>query len=98
MKLLVTGGLGFIGSNFIKYWFKKHSKDTIINLDKVTYAADQQNLIGIEKYDYAFVKGDISNPKTLLALSKNVDAIINFADQQHKLLYQDLLLCLCCVS
>ena len=56
MKLLVTGGLGFIGSNFIKYWFKKHGRDTIINLDKVTYAADQRNLIGIEKYDYVFVK------------------------------------------
>ena len=79
MKLLVTGGLGFIGSNFIKYWFKKYSRDTIINLDKVTYAADQRNLIGIEKYDYTFVKGDISNPKTVLVLSKNVDAIINFA-------------------
>ena len=83
MKLLVTGGLGFIGSNFIKYWFKKYSKDTIINLDKVTYAADQQNLIGIEKYDYTFVKGDISNPKTVLVLSKNVDAIINFAAESH---------------
>ncbi len=83
MKLLVTGGLGFIGSNFIKYWFKKHSKDTIINIDKVTYAADQRNLIGIEKYDYVFVKGDISNPKTVLALSKNVDAIINFAAESH---------------
>ncbi len=83
MKLLVTGGLGFIGSNFIKYWFKKYSRDTIINLDKVTYAADQQNLIGTEKYDYTFVKGDISNPKTVLALSKNVDAIINFAAESH---------------
>ena len=44
MKLLVTGGLGFIGSNFIKYWFRNHPKDTIINLDKVTYAADTHNL------------------------------------------------------
>ena len=83
MKLLVTGGLGFIGSNFINYWFKKHSRDTIINLDKVTYAADQRNLIGIEKYNYTFVKGDISNPKTVFTLSKNVDAIINFAAESH---------------
>jgi dTDP-glucose 4,6-dehydratase len=83
MKLLVTGGLGFIGSNFIRYWFNKHSRDTIINLDKVTYAADQRNLIGIEKYNYTFVKGDISNPKTVFTLSKNVDAIINFAAESH---------------
>ena len=83
MKLLVTGGLGFIGSNFINYWFKKHSKDTIINLDKVTYAADQRNLTGIEKYNYTFVKGDISNPETVLTFSKNVDTIVNFAAESH---------------
>ena len=75
--------MGFIGSNFIRYWFNKHSRDTIINLDKVTYAADQRNLIGIEKYNYTFVKGDISNPKTVFTLSKNVDAIINFAAESH---------------
>ena len=83
MRLLVTGGLGFIGSNFIKYWFKKHSRDTIINLDKVTYAADKRNLVGIEKYNYTFIKGDISNPKTALTYSKDVDAIINFAAESH---------------
>ncbi len=83
MRLLVTGGLGFIGSNFIKYWFKKHSRDTIINLDKVTYAADKRNLVEIEKYNYTFIKGDISNPKTALTYSKDVDAIINFAAESH---------------
>ena len=83
MRLLVTGGLGFIGSNFIRYWFKKHPKDVIINLDKVTYAADQHNLVGIEKYNYHFVKGDIADPETVWKLSKNVDAIINFAAESH---------------
>ena len=83
MKLLVTGGLGFIGSNFIKYWFEKHPKDAIINLDKVTYAADQHNVLGLEKYDYDFVKGDIADSETVFKLSKNVDAIINFAAESH---------------
>ena len=83
MKLLVTGGLGFIGSNFIRYWFGKHPKDAIINLDKVTYAADQHNVLGLEKYNYNFVKGDIANSETVFRLSKNVDAIINFAAESH---------------
>ena len=83
MRLLVTGGLGFIGSNFIRYWFNHHTRDTVINLDKVTYAADQHNLVGIEKYDYNFVKGDIADPETVFKLSKNVDVIINFAAESH---------------
>ncbi len=84
MKLLVTGGLGFIGSNFIRYWFKRHSKDTIINIDKVTYAADFHNLEGIEnRYDYEFVRGDIANKEIVLKVAKNVDAIINFAAETH---------------
>ncbi len=47
MNLLVTGGLGFIGSNFIQYWSEKHRRDTIVNLDKVTYAANFRNLDGL---------------------------------------------------
>ncbi len=48
MKILVTGGAGFIGSNFIKYWLKKHPKDMITNLDKLTYAGNLNNLKDIE--------------------------------------------------
>ena len=84
MKLLVTGGLGFIGSNFIRYWLRKHEKDTIVNIDKVTYAADFHNLEGIEKkYNYYFVKGDIANKDTIHKLAKNIDLIINFAAETH---------------
>ncbi len=84
MRLLVTGGLGFIGSNFIRYWFKKHGNDTIINLDKVTYAADPHNLDGVEdRYDYVFVKGDITNKETVFKVAKGTDAIINFAAETH---------------
>lgn len=84
MKLLVTGGLGFIGSNFIRYWFKKHSKDTIINIDKLTYAANPRNVEGIEdKYAYEFVKGDIADKETVLKVAKSIDTIINFAAETH---------------
>jgi len=48
MKLLVTGGCGFIGSNFIRYWFANHPQDSIINLDKLTYAGNLENLKAIE--------------------------------------------------
>ena len=49
MKLLVTGGAGFIGSNFVLYWLKKYPQDSIINLDKLTYAGNLENLKNVEK-------------------------------------------------
>ena len=64
MKILVTGGAGFIGSNFICYWNKKYPKDEIINLDKLTYAGDLENLQEVEySSEYSFIKGDICNKK-----------------------------------
>ena len=60
MKLLVTGGAGFIGSNFIHYWLDKNPGDSIINLDALTYAGNLENLRDVEKNkNYKFVKGDI---------------------------------------
>ena len=49
MKLLVTGGAGFIGSNFIHYWMKNHTEDQIVNLDVLTYAGNLENVRGVEK-------------------------------------------------
>lgn len=84
MKILVTGGAGFIGSNFIRFYLKKHSHDTIINLDKLTYAGNLKNLTGISKNPrYRFVKGDIANTPLVSALMKKVDAIIHFAAETH---------------
>lgn len=84
MKVLVTGGAGFIGSNFIRFYLKKHNHDTIINLDKLTYAGNLKNLTDISKNPrYRFVKGDIADAPLVSALMKKVDAIIHFAAETH---------------
>lgn len=84
MKLLVTGGCGFIGSNFIHYILKKYSDYEIINLDKLTYAGNKENLKNIENNPrYKFVLGDICNKALVDAIVKEVDAIVHFAAESH---------------
>ncbi len=84
MRLLVTGGAGFIGSNFIRHIIKKYSQYEVINLDKLTYAGNLDNLKDIENNShYTFVKGDICDRKIVDKLSKDVEAIVNFAAQSH---------------
>ena len=84
MKLLVTGGAGFIGSNFILYWLKQYPKDKIVNLDKLTYAGNLENLRSVEKNpNYEFVHGDICNSQLVNSLTKNIDIIIHFAAESH---------------
>ena len=84
MKLLVTGGAGFIGSNFIKMMLAKHSECSIINLDLLTYAGCLENLEDIsEDSRYSFVKGDINDSDVVTELVKKVDAVINFAAESH---------------
>lgn len=84
MKLLVTGGAGFMGSNFIHYILKKYSDYEIINLDKLTYAGNLKNLTDIENDPrYKFVKGDIADPKIINELIPQVDAVINYAAETH---------------
>ena len=67
MRILVTGGCGFIGSNFIKHMVKKYSDYEITNYDKLTYAGSRKNLSDVEGYynNYHFVKGDICDYKKL---------------------------------
>ncbi len=82
--LLVTGGSGFIGSNFILYWMTRYPGDKIINLDKLTYAGNPENLSRIEDNpDYRFVKGDICDGKLVSSVIEGVDIVVHFAAESH---------------
>ncbi len=84
MKLLVTGGAGFIGSNFIHYILKKYSDYQITNLDALTYCGNLENLKEVENnVNYKFVKGDICDVELVDNLIKNCDAIVHFAAESH---------------
>lgn len=84
MRLLVTGGCGFIGSNFIRHVLTEHPSDTVINLDKLTYAGNPANLADVERDPrYAFVKGDICDGALVRDVAAGVDAIVNFAAATH---------------
>ena len=84
MKLLVTGGAGFIGSNFIRYWLKNHSEDSIVNLDALTYAGNLENLSAVEKNPHhSFIKGDITDPEKVDQAMNEVDWVVHFAAESH---------------
>jgi len=84
MKILVTGGAGFMASNFIHYWLKKYPNDKIVNLDKLTYAGNLDNLSDIQNEKrYSFIKGDIANVKDVDKAIKGVDIVINYAAETH---------------
>jgi dTDP-glucose 4,6-dehydratase len=83
-KILVTGGAGFIGSNFIRYWLKKYPKDKIINLDKLTYAGHLSSTTDFSKNkNYKFIKGDICDTKLVDSIMKKVDYVVHFAAESH---------------
>jgi dTDP-glucose 4,6-dehydratase len=80
MKVLVTGGLGFIGSNFCRYVLTKYPDCDLINVDKVGIGANPANLHDVENDKrYTFIKGDICNPQLMSRLIHQVDAVVNFA-------------------
>jgi dTDP-glucose 4,6-dehydratase len=86
MKILITGGAGFIGSNFIHYWTKKYPADQIINLDKLTYAGNLENLRAVENLvNYKFVQGDIADEKLVeeLFATEKFDLVVHFAAETH---------------
>ena len=84
MKILITGGLGFIGSNFIRRWMKNHPGDQIVNLDKVTYAANPVSLNDLESNsDYTFIKGDICDPVVVEEAMNGVNIVVHFAAESH---------------
>lgn len=85
-KILITGGAGFIGANFVHYMLDKYKDYKIVNLDKLTYAANLDNLIDVEDNpNYKFVKGDICNKEFIdnLFKSEKFDIVINFAAESH---------------
>ena len=86
MKLLVTGGAGFIGANFLHYWFKHHPQDEVWCLDVMTYAANLRSLDGLlDRPNFHFVKGDVADVELVNALFDEVrfDTVVHFAAESH---------------
>jgi len=86
MRLLVTGGAGFIGTNFCRYWLAQHPEAKLIVLDKLSYAANISNLLGLEQYsNFVFVKGDITDQAlvTKLLTQYQINTIVHFAAESH---------------
>ncbi|RYL93946.1 dTDP-glucose 4,6-dehydratase [Sporolactobacillus sp. THM19-2] len=86
MKLLVTGGAGFIGSNFVHHMIRLHPEDTVVNYDLLTYAGNLENLKDVENHpNYHFVHGDIRNRELLEHVINQfgIDTVVNFAAESH---------------
>jgi dTDP-glucose 4,6-dehydratase len=85
-RLLVTGGAGFIGSNFVRYWIKQHPEDRVVNLDVLTYAGNLENLADVAAAPgYQFVRGDIADRLSVKQLMEDeqIDTVVNFAAESH---------------
>src|SRR5579859_696885 len=84
MKILVTGGAGFIGSNFIRHILGAEKRYSVVNYDKLTYAGNLANLESVSNDPhYTFVKGDICDAASVEAAMRGCDAVIHFAAESH---------------
>lgn len=83
MKLLVTGGAGFIGSNFVHYIYKERPDWHITVLDKLTYAGNEKNLKGLDDKRFIFIKGDICDESTVDKAVESCDTVVHFAAESH---------------
>jgi len=85
-KILITGGCGFIGSNFLRYWLERYPQDRVVNLDALTYAGNPENLRDVEKHPtYRFVHGDIQDNVLVdqLFSEEAIDTVVHFAAESH---------------
>ena len=83
MKLLVCGGMGFIGSAFIRNHLNKNPNDQIVNLDNLTTGSNVKNLEKIDESNYQFINGDIKNHEAVNKITNDIDVIVNFAAETH---------------
>ncbi|OGY21677.1 MAG: dTDP-glucose 4,6-dehydratase [Candidatus Woykebacteria bacterium GWB1_45_5] len=84
MRLLVTGGAGFMGSDFVRYWVKRYPRDQVLVLDKLTYAGNLENLRDIEdRSNYKFIKGDICDGELVNKVIKGANIVVHFAAESH---------------
>jgi dTDP-glucose 4,6-dehydratase len=84
VKILVTGGAGFIGSNFVRHVLTAHRDDSVVNLDKLTYAGNLENLRDVEANPrYRFLKGDICDGAAVREAMRGADAVVHFAAETH---------------
>nr|WP_275040181.1 GDP-mannose 4,6-dehydratase [Haloarcula sinaiiensis] len=84
MRILVTGGAGFIGSNFVHYVLDEHEDDEVITLDALTYAGSKDNLDDVlDNPRHEFVEGNIRDRDLVTDLISDVDAVVNFAAESH---------------
>ncbi|MCL2520307.1 MAG: GDP-mannose 4,6-dehydratase [Spirochaetaceae bacterium] len=84
-NLLITGGCGFVGSHFINFLFAHHLVNKVVNVDKLTYAADSDRLKNLYNKNYIFIKADINNIKLIskLLIKYNIDTVVHFAAESH---------------
>jgi dTDP-glucose 4,6-dehydratase len=83
MRLLVTGGAGFIGSTYVRLHLSAHPGDEIVVLDKLTYAGRRENLAGLDEGEVRLIEGDIADPDAVAGAIAGCEAVVNFAAESH---------------
>ena len=83
MKVMVTGGAGFIGSHFVRYWLQHHPEDELVNFDALTYSGNLANLADVTNCPTTFIQGDIRDSQAVDQVMTGVDVVVHFAAETH---------------